>query len=118
MYATTYVFDESDDRLLIEIVVIDDLIFYSNGEYPRWYVTNSCVLGKIFITTYDLSIVINDGYLSVRSRVDRRAPRNICAILHSIYKTYSLDEEEPYFQTHQLDDRWDGIANRIRAELY
>ncbi len=119
MYATAYTFGEYDDKALLEIVVVDDLIFYTNDEYPRWYMANNCVLGRLSVTIYDLSTVINDDCEEfVDSVVNRVAPRNVASILYAIHNTYSLDEEKMYFQTHQLDDRWDEIANLIRAQLY
>lgn len=122
MYATTYEFDENDVEVLLEIVVVDDLIFYSQGEYPNWYMTSSCTLYPrpvLNVITHDLSDVISMGRKEwVLSHEWRRMPSRLQSILHDIYKIYSSETEERYFQLHQLDDRWDAIANSIREQLY
>lgn len=122
MYATTYEFDENDVEVLVEIVVVDDLIFYSQGDYHIWYMTSSCTLYPrpvLNVITHDLSDVISMGRKEwVLSHEWRRMPSRLQSILHDIYKIYSSETEERYFQLHQLDDRWDAIANSIREQLY
>lgn len=106
MYATTYDFDE---EVLVEIAVVDDLIFYSQGDYPIWYMTSSCTLYPcpiLNVTAHDVwDVIIAWCAEWVRSPCELEAPSELCSILHAIYKTYSRDNEERYFQPHQLDNR-------------
>lgn len=122
MYATTYEFDENDVEVLLEIVVVDDLIFYSGGNYPIWYMTSICTLYPrpiLNVTTHDLrDVIIAERKEWVHVFSEHQTTIGLQSILHDIYKIYSSETEERYFQLHQLDDRWDAIANSIREQLY
>ncbi len=106
-----------------ELVVVDELIFYCYGiSGPDWGINTSCVLSyrnHIYVNAYDLRLVNITNCKNVHSYYNNDLlPMSLMFIMMEFSNMYSGVHRTDHLQKHQLDDRWDGIADRIREQLY
>lgn len=121
MYVTTYSYDDySDVKITVEVVIVDDLIFYENSYARLWRICCACALSKVNVNAHNLIYRIKRARFG-RTHEYTRSSGTLRAILNDIVNMYSGDGiggNPDYYTLHKLDDRWDAIANSIRAELW
>jgi hypothetical protein len=122
MYATTYDIDLGNDGdLLLELVLVDDIIFHCYGD-DEWYAFYSCTLEDIrCVSALNLGSILDlKRYGTVYDIANNceLIPSALCSILNTIRTVYRFPAEEHTFKRHSLDSRWDDISNRIRNELW
>jgi hypothetical protein len=128
MYASSLNYTADGNQYLTELILVDELIFHcysDNG--AMWCISTTCKLyGRIawtsngvFTNVYELtgSVDINKN-ANMYSRNKAIVSLRLMAILCRFSNSYSGERRQNYFQWHHLDSRWDGVADRIRAELW
>lgn len=119
MYATTYDIDFDDDYILVELVLVDDIIFY-NGGHGYWYLSHVCRFGANTTVAHNLVNMISLGrYGIVYGLYDcEHASLDLHCILNHIRVVYRFKREEVIFKPHRLDEQWNDIVRHIREKLW